>query len=207
MKSNLIQLTTDYCCAAIIIYEDGTYRCAPILKNLRRIDTMLIKLTGIHDDKLGSKDAKRIEGKRIDNDEVWERKIFADARDLRGQLEEFGIGEVVNIKQVKNGKWWNISAFEKPTAELIEKVKSEGTGGKSYQNTTPSGGGAKSTWNGRTGEAYDRSAAIYLALDWMKHTYKDEQLDTKQVYAVADEVYNYIHNGVNPAIDPLEPPV
>ena len=101
---------------------------------------MLIKLTGIHDDKLGSKDAKRIEGKRIDNDEVWERKIFADAKDLRGQLEQFGIGEVVNIKQVKSGKWWNISAFEKPTAELIEKVKSEGTGGKSYQNTTPSGG-------------------------------------------------------------------
>jgi len=169
---------------------------------------MLIKLTGIHDDKLGSKDAKRIEGKRIDNDEVWERKIFADARDLRGQLEQFGIGEVVNIKQVKSGKWWNVSGFEKPTAELIEKVKSEGTGGKSYQNTASSGGGgAKSTWNGRTGEAYDRSASIYLALDWMKHTYKDEQLDTKQVYAVADEVYNYIHNGVNPAIDPLEPPV
>ena len=166
---------------------------------------MLIKLTGIHDDKLGSKDAKRIEGKRIDNDEMWERKIFSDAKDLRGQLEEFGIGEIINVKQVRNGKWWNISGFEKPTAELIERVKD--MGGKSYQNTTPSGGGAKSTWNGRTGEAYDRSAAIYLALDWMKHTYKDEQLDTKQVYAVADEVYNYIHNGINPAIDPLEPPV
>ena len=169
---------------------------------------MLIKLTGIHDDKLGSKDAKRIEGKRIDNDEVWERKIFADAKDLRGQLEQFGIGEVVNIKQVRNGKWWNISGFEKPTAELIEKVKSEGTGGKSYQNTAPSGGGAKSTWNGRTGEAYDRSAAIYLALDLLKtNTLEPAEIDPKELYAVAEDVYNYIHSGVNPTVDPLEPPV
>ena len=175
---------------------------------------MLIKLTGIHDDKLGSKDAKRIEGKRIDNDEVWERKIFADAKDLRGQLEQFGIGEVVNIKQVRNGKWWNIGGFEKPTAELIEKVKSEGTGGKSYQNTAPSGGGAKSTWNGRTGEAYDRSAAIYLALDVLKYN-NDATVDGSgpqpiplaALYSLAEGVYEYIHSGVNPTVDPLEPPV
>ena len=167
---------------------------------------MLIKLTGIHDDKLGFKDAKRIEGKRIDNDEVWERKIFADARDLRGQLEQFGIGEVVNIKQVKNGKWWNVSGFEKPTAELIEKVKSEGTGGKSYQNTSPAA--AKSTWNGRTGEAYDRSAAIYLALDFLKtNTLEPAEIDAKDLYALADDVFNYIHSGINPTVDPLEPPV
>ena len=170
---------------------------------------MLIKLTGIHDDKLGSKDAKRIEGKRIDNDEVWERKIFADAKDLRGQLEEFGIGEIINVKQVRNGKWWNISGFEKPTAELIEKVKSEGTGGKSYQNTTSSGsGGAKSTWGGRTGEAYDRSSAIYLALDFLKtNTLEPAEISSKDLYTLADEVYEYIHNGINPTIDPLEPPV
>ena len=166
---------------------------------------MLIKLTGIHDDKLGSKDAKRIEGKRIDNDEVWERKIFADDRNLRGQLEEFGIGEVVNIKQVKSGKWWNVSGFEKPTAELIEKVKSEGTGGKSYQNTTPATA-AKSTWNGRTGEAYDRSAAIYLALDFLK-TNATAPIKGERLYEMADEVFNYIHSGVNPTVDPLEPPV
>ena len=170
---------------------------------------MLIKLTGIHDDKLGSKDAKRIEGKRIDNDEVWERKIFADAKDLRGQLEQFGIGEVVNVKQVRNGKWWNISGFEKPTAELIEKVKSEGTGGKSYQNTASSGGGTKSTWNGRTGEAYDRSAAIYLALDLLKTnmTEPENGICDKDLYEKAEDVYNYIHSGVNPTVDPLEPPV
>ena len=168
---------------------------------------MLIKLTGIHDDKLGSKDAKRIEGKRIDNDEVWERKIFADDKNLRGQLDEFGIGEVVNIKQVKSGKWWNISAFEKPTAELIEKVKSEGTGGKSYQNTTPATA-AKSTWNGRTGEAYDRSAAIYLALDLLKtNRFGDTVVRAETLYEVADDVFNYIHSGVNPTVDPLEPPV
>ena len=168
---------------------------------------MLIKLTGIHDDKLGSKDAKRIEGKRIDNDEVWERKIFADDKNLRGQLDEFGIGEVVNIKQVKSGKWWNISAFEKPTAELIEKVKSEGTGGKSYQNTAPASA-AKSTWNGRTGEAYDRSAAIYLALDLLKtNRFGDTVVRAETLYEVADDVFNYIHSGINPTVDPLEPPV
>ena len=165
---------------------------------------MLIKLTGIHDDKLGSKDAKRIEGTRIDNGEVWERKIFADARDIRGQLEEFGLGEVVNVKQVRNGKWWNISGFEKPTAELIEKVKSEGTGGQSYQSTAPAA--AKSTWNGRTGEAYDRSAAIYLALDFLK-TNATAPIKAERLYAMADDVFNYIHSGINPTVDPLEPPV
>ena len=166
---------------------------------------MLIKLTGIHDDQLGTKEAKRIEGKRIDNDEVWERKIFANDKILRGQLEEFGIGEVINVKQVRNGKWWNISGFEKPTAELIQKVKDEGTGGKDYQSSAPV---AKSTWNGRTGEAHDRSAAIYLALDLLKtNTLEPAEIDAKDLYTLAEDVYNYIHSGVNPTVDPLEPPV
>ena len=167
---------------------------------------MLIKLKGVHDDKLGSKDAKRIEGTRVDNGEVWERKIFADARDLRGQLEKFGMGEIVNIKQVQNGKWWNISGFEKPTEELIQKVKSGGSFGGGSQKSAPT----KSTWNGRTGEAYDRSAAIYLALDFLKHTKMDSEtleILPQDLYALADEVFNYIHSGVNPTVDPLEPPV
>lgn len=165
---------------------------------------MLIKLTGIHDDMLGSKSAKRIEGKRVDNDEVWERKIFADDKNLRGQLEEFGIGEIINVKQVRNGKWWNISGFEKPTAELIEKVKLDGSGVKSFTNSAPT----KTAWNGRTGEAYDRSSAIYLALDFLKtNTLEPAEIDIKELYAVADDVYDYIHNGVNPTIDPLDPPV
>ena len=172
---------------------------------------MLIKLTGIHDDQLGTKEAKRIEGKRIDNDEVWERKIFANDKILRGQLEEFGIGEVINVKQIRDGKWWNISGFEKPTAELIQKVKDEGTGGKDYQSSAPV---AKSTWNGRTGEAYDRSAAIYLALDVLKYN-NDATVDGSgpqpiplaALYSLAEGVYEYIHSGVNPTVDPLEPPV
>jgi hypothetical protein len=168
---------------------------------------MLIKLKGIHDDKLGSKDAKRIEGVRLDNGEPWERKIFADARDLRGELEKFGIGEVINVKQIQKGKWWNVSGFEKPTDELIEKVKSGGgSGGGGGSNTYQKSAPAKSTWNGRTGEAYDRSAAIYLALDLLK-TNATAPIKPEYLYIMADEVFNYIHNGVNPTVDPLEPPV
>jgi len=166
---------------------------------------MLIKLKGIHDDKLGSKDAKRIEGLRADTGEPWERKIFADSRDLRGQLDKFGVGEYIDVKLEQKGKWWNVKSFEKPSAELIEKVKAEG-GNKSQKSYSYSGG-AKSTWNGRTGEAYDRSSAIYLALDLCKHKTEEGPISLDVLYDLADDVYNYIHNGVNPNVDPLEPPV
>ena len=173
--------------------------------NSRRNNNMLIKLKGIHDDKLGNKDAKRIEGLRVDTGEPWERKIFADAQELRGQLDKFGVGEHINVKLEQKGKWWNVVAFEKPSAEMVEKVRAEG-GKKSYSS---SGGGAnKSTWNGRSGEAYDRSAAIYLALDFLKtNTLEPAEILPQDLYALADEVYNYIHSGINPTVDPLEPPV
>ena len=168
---------------------------------------MLIKLKGIHDDKLGSKDAKRIEGTRVDNGENWEKKIFADNKDLREQLAEFVVGEVMDVRQGKNGKWWNVTGFEWASAELIEKVS--GRGGSSYSNSNNSSATTtKSTWGGRTGEAYDRSAAIYLALDFLKtNPLEPAEILPQDLYALADEVYNYIHSGVNPTVDPLEPPV
>ena len=170
---------------------------------------MLIKLKGVHDDKLGSKDAKRIEGVRLDNGEPWERKIFADARDIRGQLDKFGMGENIDVKMKQDGKWWNIVALEKPSDALIEKVTSGGGfsgggggGSSNYQKAAP----AKSTWNGRTGDAYDRSAAIYLALDFLK-TNATAPIKAERMYAMAEDVFNYIHSGINPTVDPLEPPV
>lgn len=168
---------------------------------------MLIKLTAVVDDMLGSHKAKRIEGIKLDNNEEWSKKIFANAKELREQLDDFGIGDIVNVKQTKSGKFWNVTAFETPSDSLIDSVKSGG----GYKPTPSTGGGSstkKSTWGGRTGEAYDRSAAIYLAVDILKTNKTAKgQVDIKQAVIDAETIFDYIHSGTNPFLDPLEPPV
>jgi len=168
---------------------------------------MIIKLTAIADDKLGNKDAKRIEGVRMDTGEPWSRKIFADNRVLRGQLEQFGIGDMMNVKMVRQGQYWNVSGLEVASKELVDKVKNSSA--TQQQGAGGSANTVKSTWNGRTGEAYDRSSAIYLAMDWLKSS-TDGPIESKHysaLFGIAKDVYEYIHNGVNPTVDPLDPPV
>lgn len=171
---------------------------------------MLLKITAIEDDSLGASAAKRIEGTRVDNGEEWSKKFFADNRALREQLNDFGIGDIANVKLVQKGKHWNIESLTVPTESMIQKVKD--SGGKSYTSggaaASPSTGGTKSTWNGRTGEAYDRSAAIYLALDIAKENKTAKgRIELDEIMKTADQVFDYINKGINPFDDPLSPPV
>jgi hypothetical protein len=170
---------------------------------------MIIKLTGIYDDEIGTHAAKRVEGTNLNTGEPWDRKIFANAKDLREQLDAFGIGDNVNVKMEKNGKYWNVKGFEAASDALVEKAK-EGKGGApssnggGYTKSSGSTGGSKSTWNGRTGEAYDRSSSIYLAMDLLKHNKGleakkgDKVIDLSEMIITADMIFDYIHDGINP---------
>ena len=109
---------------------------------------MIIKLTAVNDCMIGGKfPGKEIEGVRIDNGERWGKNFFADKRELRNQLEEFGLGDVLNIKLVQDGKFWNIESITEASEALIQKAQEYGakagtTGppteakGKAYTSTS-----------------------------------------------------------------------
>jgi hypothetical protein len=165
---------------------------------------------------LGDYEAKLITGTRIDNGEEWSKKFFSNNQKLMDEFEEFGVGEIVNVRLTKGKgpKQWNVAGFEVPSQELIDEVKeranptkSSGDGGpkKEYKNM-------KSTWNGRTGEAYDRSAAVYLAWDIIKETFTPAALKKLSadnldavLFGMANKINDYIHNGKDGS-DPLAPP-
>ena len=88
---------------------------------------MIIKLTDIDtNEKIGAGDAVKITGDRIDGEGEWSRKIFSDNRELRQQLNQFGIGDNVEVSLVQKGKFWNITSLSAPSKELVDKVKSGG---------------------------------------------------------------------------------
>lgn len=180
---------------------------------------MIIKYTGSFDDKLGSQDAIRITGVKVDNGEEWEKKIFANNRDLREALEDIGEGEFVNITMTQKGQYWNVTGIAIASDALVQAAKEKGSfsaGSTPNQKTTGSMGapsGKSSTWNGRTGEAYDRSASVYLSFDILKSTMTDAALKklgadgaTAAVMNTADQLFDYIHSNINPFEDPLSPP-
>jgi hypothetical protein len=155
-------------------------------------------LTGIYDDEIGTHAAKRVEGTNLNTGEPWDRKIFANAKDLREQLDAFGIGDNMNVKMEKNGKYWNVKGFEAASDALVEKANSGG----GFTKSSGSIGGKK--WDGRTGEAYDRSASIYLALDVLKENKTTKgKIDPKEMIVLADVFNDYIHDGIN-AYDKVE---
>jgi hypothetical protein len=83
-------------------------------------------LTGVYSDKLGSQDAKRIEGTRIDNGDEWSKKFFANNRELRTQLDDFGVGDNVDVQMLQDGKFWNIAAFNEIDPALVEQIAGQG---------------------------------------------------------------------------------
>jgi hypothetical protein len=182
---------------------------------------MLIKITSITDDELGGFDAKLIVGDRIDNGKEWQKKCFSNNQKLMDELSDFGVGEIVNVRMAK-GKGtnkagfpnWNIAGFEEASQDLIDSVKGKGDVNPSVESPKVSGasGYSKSTWNGRTGEAYDRSASVYLAFDIIKSV-KTEAAMRKMnalefvdaIFTLGNKINNYIHNG-DDGSDPLNPP-
>jgi len=179
---------------------------------------MLIKITEINkDESIGEYPAVMITGDRVDGKGEWSKKFFDNNLTLMSELDEFGIGETINVRMTKgkgkdrNGNpYWNIVGFEEPSDDLLASV--EGNKGNSATNPTAKSSGAsgysKGTWNGRTGEAYDRSAAIYLAWDFLKGTKTEvalKKVDLRAVFDLAIKINNYIHDGGDGS-DPLDPP-
>lgn len=175
---------------------------------------MIIKYTGHYDDRLGSQDAIRIEGINVKNGEEWSKKIFANNRKLVEVLEDTGVGEHLNVTMTQKNQYWNVTDIGTASAELVEAAKANSGGSNISTNTGRGGGGTVSKWNGRTGEAYDRSAAVYLAFDMLKTTMTEAALKKlgiegvlEQTIGYADVLDDYIHSGTNSFDDPLEPPV
>lgn len=177
---------------------------------------MIIKYEGMKDGKIADRyDSKIVSGTRIDNGEAWEKEFFANQSSLVNAFSEFGVGEVINITMKKDGKFWKISEDDLPAVAseaLIEAAQKN-----DVRKGAPSGGGGgggyqKKAWDGRKGDAYDHSAAIYLAFDFLKYnaefaTKKSDKVVTEEMlYAQADKFFNYINKGINPTVDPLEPP-
>jgi len=153
--------------------------------------------------------AYKIVGTKIKDGSEWKSGNIFDnkySRDVLDKAKELEEGEKVNIKLEQNGKYWNVK-------DVLDYVpQEEYTPNKATSNSSSGSGGFK--WNGRTGDAYDRSAAIYLAFDILKTTTAPilETMTVDQImkglYALANEIYEYMHNGTVPVSgdDALEPP-
>ena len=172
---------------------------------------MIIKLEGVNDTKLGRYPAKEIVGTNLATGKTWSRKIFANS-DVVGPLSEIPIGETIEVKMKQDGEFWNVVGVSVATGDAIAAVQERSKGSSGRNNG--------STWNGRTGEAYDRSAAIYLAWEMVKAANTEAVLRKMGIGELVDAttsvgrvLYNYIHDGSMPighnsnvSEDPLEPP-
>jgi hypothetical protein len=149
--------------------------------------------------------AYKISGTKIDDGTEWtsgnifDNKYSIKVMDKANALQQ---GDKINVVLKQNGKFWNVE-------DILPFVAGEGA----PAGVEKAGGGVSSKWNGRTGEAYDRSASVYLAFDLMKEGKGDlkkalpyELLGS--VIELADDIFEYINKGVNPVsgTDPLDPP-
>jgi hypothetical protein len=193
------------------------------LKQIRKGTTLIIRLNKITPDKIADQyPAVHIWGTRIDNGEEWDKMFFENNQKLQEQLSEFGIGDVINVRMVQKGKNWNIVSLEEADPDMVEAIKGRGSDpiggspGAKPNATNVQKNSGRSSWNGRTGEAYDRSASVYLAFDMIKatrteaalHKFADEEL-AKMIIDWAEVLNDYIHDGVNHYAvtdDPLDPP-
>jgi hypothetical protein len=129
---------------------------------------MILKITSITDDKLGNSDAKMIKGTRADNGEEWSKKFFADNKELRSQLDEFGVGEFVKIKlkqNPKNKNWWDIQGFSAASPEEVKAIEGKGKSGSPSGNRGfTSGGGTRSSLTKEEWAEKDRKAKIGMSI-------------------------------------------
>ena len=186
---------------------------------------MIIKYEGTKADKLGSKNALRIEGTDVRTGKPWAKKIFIDQKNVSNVplaeiLEDVGAGEYLNVRMRQNGKFWNVVDVKEATEGELAQAKFGGdTKGYKPSGGTNSTGSTSSGWNGRTGEAYDRSAAIYLSADILRMSMSDAQLRKlgpdkclSVMFGLADDINRYIHDGIvsqqnsGDGSDPLDPP-
>lgn len=167
---------------------------------------MYLKLDEIYDGKIANQyAAKFIKGTNLQKNEDWEKAIFANQKELVQKLYEFSPGDDINIVMEQKGKHWNIvdilpmsDADYARLDSATAKYGKGGNGGAPKGEAETKAPAAKSTWNGRTGEAYDRSAAIYLAKDVLAMVdakFKTVEEAIASLCEAAEPIYNYIHDG------------
>jgi hypothetical protein len=102
-------------------------------------------------------------------------------------IAALGPGENVDFTFQRNDKGF---------LNIVEVKKHEGELPEAPANAGGSGGG----WNGRTGEQWNRSAAVYLAWEVIKDTELRNTMDQymDKLFETASLIFDYIHTGVTP---------
>jgi len=150
-------------------------------------------------------------GTKIEDGSPWtSTKIFDNQYnvELIEQVRQIEKGAKINVLHKKNtAGFWTITGFQPYKEDNMQKKQ---WGGNKAGGT--GGGGKDFKWQGRTGEAYDRSAALYLSFDIMKSCMEPNDMKqvspedmAKRLFSLANGLFEYINMG-NDQKDNLDPP-
>jgi hypothetical protein len=181
---------------------------------------MIIKLTAINDTKLGKSPVKEVVGTKIQDGSAWKKAFFANQKDLRDALEDFEVGDIVNVVMEQKGDYWNISDFKEASDDDIEKAT---TAPKKFSKGNSGDTGFRRPDGGSRGDDTNRSASIYLARELVNmkgglDKYTLGELAVLCIDLANDFIFPYIKDGTiresakagkakKSSADPLAPPV
>jgi hypothetical protein len=170
---------------------------------------MYIKITKIdRDAEISGYDAIEVTGKKLDDGKSWSKPFFANNDDLVSALDDFGIGEEVNVVMEKKGKFWNIKDFKEMTPEDYEQVGGGGkksSGGGAKKGTSKGGTSSsltKEEWaekDRKTAHRIAKSVALKAAVDNLK-----EGATVNAIIKRADELLAYLEGEEDAKEDPLD---
>jgi len=126
---------------------------------------MYLKLTKINKEaEIGGYDAIEITGTKLDDGTSWSKSFFANNDALVNALDDFGVGEDINVVMEKKGKFWNIKDFAPMEDGDYEKISGSGKSSKGTKST--GGGGKKGSGSSMSKEEWaekDRKTAARIA--------------------------------------------
>jgi len=180
---------------------------------------MYITLTKIdRNADMGGFDAIEVTGKRLDSGKTWSKAFFANNDVLENKLNDFTIGEDVNVvlKQgKKNKKFWNIVDFKEVTEEEREMAKTpydpSSSGKKTGSGTSKRSGGSEDKMTKAEWAEKDRLKSIAIAKAvGVKTAAMAGKTTPKAVMDFSDKILSYLLD-TNLLIagkdgDPLSPP-
>ena len=175
---------------------------------------MIIKLTKVVDSKLGKHPAKEIHGEKVGTNEPWKKAFFANNKEIKDKLNEFEMGDIINVVMEKVGDYYNIADIKEASDDDIANAEKY-----TKKSSAPTGGGGagfvRRPDGGSRGDDTNRSAAVYLARDILNTTIgawgETSKMTPEFMAAYATQLANaiilpYIKDGVVAEIKPLEKP-
>jgi hypothetical protein len=129
----------------------------------------------------------KIVGTKLDNGQEWTSGLIFDNKysaDILSEIRDLTQGDKINVELEQKGKFWNVVG--------IGPVKDAPS---ASSESVPS---STKAWGGRSGEAYDRSAAVYLAFEFLKETSTEGTMKSTKLsdlFDVANVINIYIHEG------------